>query len=165
MANGSVNKVILIGNLGRDPEIRYLPSGGAIAYLAVATSEKWRDKQTGENREKTEWHRVVLFGKLADIASGYLCKGSQVYIEGQLQTREWDDNGVKRYTTEIIVKIGGSMQMLGDASKSAGSQPAQQNQPPAQPQAQSSQPPMDFEDDIPFAPIGLMYPRHLINVI
>ncbi len=123
MANGSVNKVILIGNLGRDPEIRYLPSGGAVANLAVATSEKWRDKQTGENREKTEWHRVVLFGKLADIASGYLCKGSQVYIEGQLQTREWDDNGVKRYTTEIVVKIGGSMQMLGGASKSAGSQP------------------------------------------
>ncbi|EMF0798381.1 single-stranded DNA-binding protein, partial [Proteus mirabilis] len=120
MANGSVNKVILIGNLGRDPEIRYLPSGGAVANLAVATSEKWRDKQTGENREKTEWHRVVLFGKVADIASGYLCKGSQVYIEGQLQTREWDDNGVKRYTTEIVVKIGGSMQMLGGASKSAG---------------------------------------------
>ncbi|MEW4515660.1 single-stranded DNA-binding protein [Proteus vulgaris] len=165
MANGSVNKVILIGNLGRDPEIRYLPSGGAVANLAVATSENWRDKKTGESREKTEWHRVVLFGKLADIASGYLCKGSQIYIEGQLQTREWDDNGIKRYTTEIIVNVGGKMQMLGGASKSAGSQPAQQNQPPAQPQVQSNQPPMDFEDDIPFAPIGLMYPRHLINVI
>ncbi len=165
MANGSVNKVILIGNLGRDPEIRYLPSGGAVANLAVATSENWRDKKTGESREKTEWHRVVLFGKLADIASGYLCKGSQIYIEGQLQTREWDDNGVKRYTTEIIVNIGGKMQMLGGASKSAGSQPAQQNQPPAQPQAQGNQPPIDFEDDIPFAPIGLMYPRYLINVI
>lgn len=165
MANGSVNKVILIGNLGRDPEIRYLPSGGAVANLAVATSEKWRDKKTGESREKTEWHRVVIFGKLAEIAGGYLCKGSQIYIEGQLQTKEWDDNGVKRYTTEIVVKVGGSMQMLGGASKSAGSQSAQQNQPLAQPQAQSSQPPMDFEDDIPFAPIGLMYPRHLINVI
>lgn len=165
MANGSVNKVILIGNLGRDPEIRYLPSGDTVANLAVATSEKLRDKQTGENREKTEWHRVVLFGKLADIASGYLCKGSQVYIEGQLQTREWDDNGVKRYATEIVVKAGGSMQMLGGTSKSTGSQSAQQNQPPAKPQVQSNQPPMDFEDDIPFAPIGLMYPRHLINVI
>lgn len=165
MANGSVNKVILIGNLGRDPEIRYLPSGGTVANLAVATSEKWRDKQTGENREKTEWHRVVLFGKLADIASGYLCKGSQIYIEGQLQTKEWDDNGIKRYTTEIIVNVGGKMQMLGGASKSAGSQSAQQNQPPAQPQAPRNQPPMDFEDDIPFAPIGLMYPRHAINVI
>ncbi|WP_311749676.1 single-stranded DNA-binding protein [Proteus terrae] len=163
MANGSVNKVILIGNLGRDPEIRYLPSGGAVANLAVATSENWRDKKTGESREKTEWHRVVIFGKLAEIAGGYLCKGSQIYIEGQLQTKEWDDNGIKRYTTEIIVNVGGKMQMLGGASKSAGSQPAQQNQPPAQ--AQSNQPPMDFEDDIPFAPIGLMYPRHLINVI
>lgn len=165
MANGSVNKVILIGNLGRDPEIRYLPSGGAVANLAVATSENWRDKKTGESREKTEWHRVVIFGKLAEIAGGYLCKGSQIYIEGQLQTKEWDDNGIKRYTTEIIVNVGGKMQMLGGASKSAGSQPAQQNQPPAQPQVQSNQPPMDFEDDIPFAPIGLMYPRHLINVI
>lgn len=165
MANGSVNKVILIGNLGRDPEIRHLPSGGAVANLAVATSENWRDKKTGEQREKTEWHRVVIFGKLAEIAGGYLCKGSQIYIEGQLQTKEWDDNGVKRYTTEIIVNVGGKMQMLGGASKSAGSQPAQQNPPPAQPQAPQNQPPMDFDDDIPFAPIGLMYPRHLINVI
>lgn len=163
MANGSVNKVILIGNLGRDPEIRYLPSGGAVANLAVATSENWRDKKTGESREKTEWHRVVIFGKLAEIAGGYLCKGSQIYIEGQLQTKEWDDNGIKRYTTEIIVNVGGKMQMLGGASKSSGSQLAQQNQPPAQPQG--NQPPIDFEDDIPFAPIGLMYPRHLINVI
>ena len=163
MANGSVNKVILIGNLGRDPEIRYLPSGGAVANLAVATSENWRDKKTGESREKTEWHRVVIFGKLAEIAGGYLCKGSQIYIEGQLQTKEWDDNGIKRYTTEIIVNIGGKMQMLGGASKSAGSQSAQQNQPPAQPQG--NQPPIDFEDDIPFAPIGLMYPRHVIYVI
>lgn len=138
MANGSVNKVILIGNLGRDPEIRYLPSGSAVAHLAVVTSEKWRDKQTGENREKTEWHRVVLFGKLADIASGYLCKGSQVYIEGQLQTREWDDNGVKRYTTEVVVKVGGSMQMLDGAIKSTASQTTP-----------LSQPPVGF-DDIPF---------------
>ncbi|HHZ7383012.1 TPA: single-stranded DNA-binding protein [Proteus mirabilis] len=154
MASKGVNKCILIGHLGQDPEIRYMPSGGAVANLTLATSESWRDKQTGEMKEKTEWHRVVLFGKLADIASGYLCKGSQVYIEGQLQTREWDDNGVKRYTTEIVVKVGGSMQMLGGASKSAGSQSAQQNHPP-----------MGFEDDIPFASIGLMYPRHLINVI
>lgn len=164
MANGSVNKVILIGNLGQDPKIRYMPSGGAVANFTLATSESWRDKQTGEMKEKTEWHRVCIFGKLAEIAGEYLRKGSQIYVEGSLQTRKrQDQSGQDRYTTEVVVNIGGAMQMLGGASKSAGSQPAQQKQPPAL--AQSNQPPIDFEDDIPFAPIGLMYPRHFINVI
>lgn len=114
MASRGVNKVILIGNLGQDPEIRYMPNGGAVANLSLATSETWRDKQTNEMREKTEWHRVVIFGKLAEIAGEYLKKGSQVYIEGSLQTRKWQDqSGQDRYSTEIVVNIGGSMQMLG----------------------------------------------------
>ncbi|HBD1844120.1 TPA: single-stranded DNA-binding protein [Salmonella enterica] len=109
-----VNKVILVGNLGQDPEIRYMPSGGAVANLSLATSESWRDKQTGEQKEVTEWHRVVIFGKLAEIAGEYLRKGSQVYIEGQLRTRKWQDqNGQERYTTEVLVSVNGVMQMLG----------------------------------------------------
>nr|BET44390.1 MAG: hypothetical protein ACHINZ_0600 [Candidatus Aschnera chinzeii] len=109
-----INKVILIGNLGKDPEIRYIPNGSAIANLSLATSESWRDKQTGEIREKTEWHRVVIFGKLAEIASEYLRKGTQVYIEGSLQTRKWQDqDGQDRYYTEVIVNVTGTMQMLG----------------------------------------------------
>ncbi|EEH0277018.1 single-stranded DNA-binding protein, partial [Salmonella enterica] len=100
MSLRGINKVILIGNLGQDPELRYMPNGGAVANLTLATSETWRDKQTGEMRENTEWHRVVVFGKLAEIAGEYLRKGSQVYIEGQLRTRSWDDNnGVTRYVT------------------------------------------------------------------
>ena len=98
MAVRGINKVILVGRLGKDPEVRYIPNGGAVANLQVATSESWRDKQTGEMREQTEWHRVVLFGKLAEVAGEYLRKGAQVYIEGQLRTRSWDDNnGVTRY--------------------------------------------------------------------
>lgn len=96
MASRGVNKVILIGNLGQDPEIRYMPNGGAVANLSLATSETWRDKQTNEMREKTEWHRVVIFGKLAEIAGEYLKKGSQVYIEGSLQTRKWQDQSGQR---------------------------------------------------------------------
>ncbi|EOG6767918.1 single-stranded DNA-binding protein [Proteus mirabilis] len=179
MASKGVNKVILIGHLGQDPEIRYMPSGGAVANLTLATSESWRDKQTGETKEKTEWHRVVIFGKLAEIAGEYLRKGSQVYIEGQLQTRKWQDqSGQDRYSTEVVVNIGGTMQMLGgNGGNQAGSQKTQQNQgwgQPQQPQAQKqassnqtpqSEPPMDFDDDIPFAPIGLPYPRHAIYVI
>lgn len=115
MASRGINKVILIGNLGQDPEIRYMPNGGAVANITLATSETWRDKNTGEMKEKTEWHRVVLFGKLAEIAREYLRKGAQVYIEGALQTRKWQDqNGVDRYTTEIIVNISGTMHMLGN---------------------------------------------------
>ncbi|MBG2915781.1 MULTISPECIES: single-stranded DNA-binding protein SSB1 [Proteus] len=175
MASRGVNKVILIGNLGQDPEIRYMPSGGAVANLTLATSESWRDKQTGEMKEKTEWHRVVIFGKLAEIAGEYLRKGSQVYIEGQLQTRKWQDqSGQDRYSTEVVVNIGGSMQMLGgrgnqDGAPSQGGQggwgqpqqpqasqqfsggaqsrPAQQ---PAAAPAPNNEPPMDFDDDIPF---------------
>lgn len=115
MASRGVNKVILVGNLGNDPEIRYMPSGGAVANITVATSESWRDKNTGEQREKTEWHRVALFGKLAEVAGEYLRKGSQVYIEGQLQTRKWQNQqGQDQYTTEIVVQgFNGVMQMLG----------------------------------------------------
>jgi len=114
MASRGVNKVILVGNLGQDPEVRYMPNGGAVANITLATSESWRDKATGEMKEQTEWHRVVLFGKLAEVASEYLRKGSQVYIEGQLRTRKWtDQSGVEKYTTEVVVNVGGTMQMLG----------------------------------------------------
>ncbi len=109
MAVRGINKVILVGRLGKDPEVRYIPNGGAVANLQVATSETWRDKQTGEMREQTEWHRVVLFGKLAEVAGEYLRKGAQVYIEGQLRTRSWEDNGITRYVTEILVKTTGTM--------------------------------------------------------
>ena len=169
MASKGVNKVILIGNLGQDPEIRYMPNGGAVANLTLATSESWRDKQSGEMREKTEWHRVCIFGKLAEVAGEYLKKGSQVYIEGSLQTRKWQDqSGQDRYTTEVVVNVGGTMQMLGgNGGNQAGSQQSarqpqqsQQRQP-----AQHNEPPMDWDDNIPFAPIGLPYPRHAIYVI
>ncbi|QIQ41540.1 MAG: single-stranded DNA-binding protein [Buchnera aphidicola (Aphis urticata)] len=120
MASRGVNKVILIGHLGQDPEVRYMPNGNAVVNMTLATSENWKDKNTGESKEKTEWHRVVLFGKLAEIAGEYLRKGSQVYIEGSLQTRKWQDqNGLERYTTEIIVNIGGTMQMLGNRNSNS----------------------------------------------
>ena len=127
MASRGVNKVILVGNLGQDPEVRYMPNGGAVANITLATSETWRDKQTGENREVTEWHRVVLFGKLAEVTGEYLRKGSQVYIEGQLRTRKWQDQGGQdRYTTEVVVNIGGTMQMLGGRGGNTGGQTGQQ---------------------------------------
>lgn len=179
MASRGINKVILVGNLGQDPEVRYMPNGGAVANITLATSESWRDKATGEQKEKTEWHRVVLFGKLAEVAGEYLRKGSQVYIEGSLQTRKWTDQaGVEKYTTEVVVNVGGSMQMLG--GRQGGGAPAGGGQAsggqsswgqPQQPQggnqfsggqqarpAQSSapaatsgnEPTMDFDDDIPF---------------
>ncbi len=114
MANKGINKVILIGNLGQKPEIRYTTNGKTVVNLSIATSNTWKDKNTGENKKKTEWHKVVLFGKLAEIAAEYLNKGSQVYIEGSLQTRKWQDKkGYERYTTEIIVSINGTMQILG----------------------------------------------------
>ncbi len=114
MASKGINKVILIGNLGQNPEIRYTSNGNTVTNLNLATSEIWKDKNTGEKKEKTEWHKIVLFGKLAEIAAEYLYKGSQVYIEGSLKTRKWQDkNGHDRYTTEIIVNINGTMQMLG----------------------------------------------------
>lgn len=175
MATRGVNKVIIVGNLGQDPEVRYMPSGGAVANITVATSESWNDKSTGEKKEQTEWHRIVLFGKLAEIAGEYLKKGSQVYIEGKLQTRKWTDkDGVERYTTEVVVSMGGTMQMLGGknapASQTAWGDPQQPGGNGANPQrggrgasngnqrgnrpANQSQganePPMDFDDDIPF---------------
>ena len=164
MARG-VNKVILVGTCGQDPEVRYLPNGNAVTNLSLATSEQWTDKQTGQKVEKTEWHRVSLFGKVAEIAGEYLRKGSQVYIEGKLQTREWEKDGVKRYTTEIVVDMQGTMHLLGgrqDAqqnpqSSAAHQQPRQQQRPQQQAPQQSQQgtngPDYDsFDDDIPFAP-------------
>jgi len=155
MASRGVNKVILVGNLGQDPEVRYMPSGGAVANITLATSESWRDKATGEMKEQTEWHRVVLFGKLAEVAGEYLRKGSQIYIEGQLRTRKWTDQaGTEKYTTEIVVNVGGTMQMLGGRPSNGANNPAphtsqQQSQNPPASQA-SNEPPMDFDDDIPF---------------
>ena len=166
MASKGVNKVILVGNLGQDPEVRYMPNGGAVTSLRLATSESWRDKQTGEMKEVTEWHSVVLYGKLAEVAGEYLRKGSQVYIEGQLRTRKWQDqSGQDRYSTEVVVNVGGTMQMLG--GKQQSDQPKQQSQTTKQkpPSQQSSVPPMDFDDDIPFAPATLPFPRHTILAI
>ena len=138
-----INKVIIVGNLGNDPEVRQLNNGSSVTTISVATSEKWKDKNTGEDVVKTEWHRIVFFNKLAEIAGNYLKKGSQVYTEGKLQTRKWqDNNGQDRYTTEIV---GSQMQMLG----SKGDSNAQQQQRPQQAQ---QQPPAfdDFDEDIPF---------------
>lgn len=154
MARG-VNKVILVGNLGKDPEMKYTASGAAIANITVATSESWNDKQTGEKQEKTEWHRVVFFRRLAEIAGEYLRKGSQVYIEGKLQTRKWQDqNGQDRYSTEVVAN---EMQMLGSRGGEAGSRPQGggssgfRNNPPAQQAPAQSQTENDFaDDDIPF---------------
>ncbi|EAQ3992261.1 single-stranded DNA-binding protein SSB2 [Salmonella enterica] len=147
MATRGVNKVILVGNLGQDPEVRYMPNGGAVANLTLATSESWRDKQDGEIREHTEWHRVVVFGKLAEIASEYLRKGAQVYIEGQLRTRKWtDQSGQDKYTTEVIVGQNGTMQMLGRRD----SQPQQGGQPfSGQPQPQTPTPAAKGEGKAP----------------
>ncbi|MCL1035735.1 single-stranded DNA-binding protein [Shewanella corallii] len=120
MASRGVNKVILVGNLGQDPEVRYMPNGNAVANVTVATSETWKDQQ-GQQQERTEWHRVVVFGKLAEIVGEYLRKGSQVYFEGKLQTRKWkDQSGQDRYSTEIVVDQGGSMQMLGGRNQGQG---------------------------------------------
>mgnify|MGYP000670043319 CR=1 FL=1 len=163
MAARGVNKVILVGHLGQDPEVRYMPNGGAVANLTLATSETWRDKQTGEMRENTEWHRVVMFGKLAEVAGEYLRKGAQVYIEGQLRTRNWqDDAGVTRYVTEVLVGQNGTMQMLGGRRESGvpatPAQPAQAaaKSPKAkggkkgrQDAAPSQQPPQPLPDDFP----------------
>jgi single-strand DNA-binding protein len=138
MARG-VNKVILIGTLGSDPEVRYMPNGNAVANISLATNESWKDKNTGQMQEKTEWHRIVVFGKLAEIAGEYLKKGSQAYFEGKLQTRKWQDqqSGQDKYTTEVVVDFGGQMQMLGgrsDGGMGAGAQNAGGFQPqqPAQ---------------------------------
>ena len=152
MARGSVNKVILIGNLGKDPEVRYTPEGLAIANLAIATSETWKDKETGENQERTEWHRVSLFKRLAEIAGEYLRKGAKVYIEGRLQTRKWQDKntGQDRYTTEIVAD---SLQMLdgkgGQQSSDASSNYDKASPAPAM--IPQTAPALDsLDDDVPF---------------
>lgn len=163
-----LNKAILIGNLGADPEVRYMPAGGAVANITLATSMRWKDKQTGEKKEATEWHRVVFFNRLAEIAGEYLKKGSQIYVEGRIQTRKWQDqNGQDRYTTEIVAS---EMHMLGSRSGgtanfndhqgqggySASSARPANNQPQqsASPSSSGSMPPPpsydDFDDDIPF---------------
>lgn len=222
MARG-VNKVILVGNCGKDPEVRYMPNGNAVANLTLATSESYKDKNTGQAVEKTEWHRVIFFGKLAEVVGEYCRKGSQIYVEGKLQTRKWtDQQGVERYTTEIVVDgFTGQMQMLGarqdsGQQQSGGYQGGQQSQAGYAQQQSSHQqsqggqsqggyaqqsaqqgggfaprqqrapqqggvsnnqymsggqqggpsnpmsPPIDFDDDIPFAPIGLQYPALLM---
>ena len=155
MARG-VNKVILIGNLGNDPDIRYTGSGAAVANISLATAESWKDRETGEQQERTEWHRVVFFGRLAEIVGEYLKKGSQIYIEGRLQTRKWQDKeGNDRYTTEIVAN---EMQMLGSRGGSGGSSSYDQapSRDDAAPSEQSGSKPGksgdtdDFDDDIPF---------------
>ena len=155
MARG-INKVILVGNLGKDPEVRYSPSGQAVANATLATSESWKDKNTGEKQERTEWHRIVFFGRLAEIAGEYLKKGAQIYVEGRLQTRKWQDKeGQDRYTTEIVAN---EMQMLG--SRSGAGAPADnsfnQDVPANESQSGGGRAPAkapagaDFDDDIPF---------------
>ena len=145
MARG-INKVIVVGNLGQDPETRYMPSGSAVTNMTVATNETWKDKQTGEQKERTEWHRVAMFGKLAEIAAEYLRKGSQVYIEGKLRTRKWQDKqGNDRYTTEIIAD---EMQMLG--GRGGGGAPASQDSGSSGPAPGPSDDGGGFDDDIPF---------------
>ena len=144
MARG-INKVILVGNLGADPETRYMPSGSAVTNLSVATSESWKDKQTGEQKDRTEWHKVAMFNRLAEIAAEYLRKGSQVYIEGKLRTRKWQDrDGNDRWTTEIIAD---EMQMLGGRG---GGGSAPMSSEPRSSGAPSQPGPDDFDDDIPF---------------
>lgn len=183
MASRGINKVILVGYLGQDPEVRYMPNSNAVTTLSLATSESWRDKATGEMKEQTEWHRVVLFGKLAEVASEYLRKGSQVYIEGQLRTRKWQDqHGQDRYSTEVVVNVGGTMQMLGSRQQSGSSSSqyqgtqqqgwGQSRQPASGGQASPVEPsssgspaagmPMDFDDDIPF--IGWGYDINRVSI-
>ena len=155
MASKGVNKVILVGNLGKDPETRYLPSGGAVTNLTLATSDSWKDKATGENQERTEWHRVVFFNRLAEIAGEYLKKGSKVYVEGRLQTRKYEKDGVDVYTTEIVASEmqmldskGAQQQestMVSDVNR-ANAQSYQQASGSVQRPAQAAQ----FDDDIPF---------------
>ena len=177
MAARGVNKVILLGNIGNEPEMRYMPNGNAVATVSLATSDTWKDKNTGEPQERTEWHRVVFFGKIAEIVGQYVHKGSKLYVEGRLQTRKWtDQQGVDRYSTEVVVDMGGTMQLLdnrqenvsgGNYNQGQPSQqqaapsnnqyagqsnvaPAQQAQNRSQPQQQPAPNFDDFDDDIPF---------------
>ena len=171
MGMKGVNKVIIVGNCGQDPEVRYSPSGMCFCNVSIATSESWKDKQSGEQKERTEWHRIVLQGKLAEIAGEYLKKGSQAYFEGKLQTRKWQDqSGQDKYTTEVVVdSFTGVMQLLGgkpqgqQGQQQAGTQQQRQQaqqqwaNPQQQRQPAYNEPPQDFDDDIPFAPIGLQF--------
>lgn len=161
-----VNKAIIIGTCGQDVELRFLPNGNAIANISVATNEEWTDKQSGQKVSRTEWHRVTLFGKVAEIAGEYLKKGSQVYIEGKLQTRGWEKDGIKRYTTEILVDMQGTMQLLGGRPQEGGDQQGQQRQQqrpqqggqqrqqqqqrPQQQQQRQAQDDSQYDPDIPF---------------
>ena len=166
MAKG-VNKVILVGNVGGDPETKYMPSGGAVTNLSIATSESWKDKQTGQAQERTEWHRVVFFNRLAEIASEYVKKGSKVYLEGSLRTRQWEQDGVKRYSTEIVAsemqmldsREGGTQQQQQAPQQRQQQQAPKQRQQAPQQQAQNQQQARQaveggfdasFDDDIPF---------------
>ena len=145
MARG-INKAIVVGNLGRDPEVRYSANGNAIANVTIATTDSWKDRQSGERQEKTEWHRVVFFGRLAEIAGEYLKKGSQVYVEGRLQTRKWEDlDGNERYTTEIVAA---DMQMLG--GRGGGGDTQGGSAPDFGEASSGSSSSGDFDDDIPF---------------
>jgi single-strand DNA-binding protein len=161
VASRGINKVILVGNLGNDPEVRYMPNGNAVANVSLATSDSWKDKATGEQQEKTEWHRVVFFNRLAEIVEQYVKKGSKLYVEGRLQTRSWEQDGIKRYSTEIVASEmqmldgrggagGGEMGGMGD--NPFGGQQAQA-QRPQQAAAQAQPAPSNFDnfdDDIPF---------------
>lgn len=143
-----VNKAIIIGTCGQDPEIRYMPNGDAVCNLSIATNEEWKDKASGEKKSKTEWHRVVLFGKIAEIAGEYVRKGTSVYLEGKLQTREWEKDGVKRYSTEIVVdSMRGVMQLLGGKpeGQQAAPRPTQAQKPAPKPQSFD-----DLDESIPF---------------
>jgi single-strand DNA-binding protein len=147
MARG-VNKVTLIGNLGNDPELRSTQTGSAVANITLATSESWRDKETQETKERVEWHRIIFFGRLAEVVNEYLRKGSQVYVEGRIQTRKWQDkDGNDRYTTEIVAN---EMQMLGSRGTNSESSVSQQPASNSQPAAQSAIVNEPFDDDIPF---------------
>jgi single-strand DNA-binding protein len=154
MARG-INKVILVGNLGRDPETRYMPSGGAVTNVSIATSKGWKDRDSGEQKERTEWHRIVFFNKLAEIAGEYLKRGSKVYIEGELRTRDWEKDGQKHYTTEVVAS---EMQMLDSRGEMGGGGPSSGGSTANQAGVESSSPADDFgpppsddfDDDIPF---------------
>ncbi|HFW5273047.1 TPA: single-stranded DNA-binding protein [Salmonella enterica subsp. enterica serovar Bullbay] len=155
MANKGVNEVTLVGHVGREPEVRYTPEGGAVATLSLATAEIWKDRQTGELKEKTEWHRVVIFGKPAEIAEKYVRKGSLLYVRGKLHTRKWTDkDNIERYSTEIVVSVGGEMQMLGGGDRqdagNHGQNAAADSGTPAAAPAGASQEMQTFDENIPF---------------
>ena len=156
MASRGINKVILVGNLGNDPEVRYMPNGNAVANISLATSDSWKDKTSGEQQEKTEWHRVVFFNRLAEIVEQYVKKGSKLYVEGRLQTRSWEQDGVKRYSTEIVAN---EMQMLdgrsgpqeiNDNAFGENQRPVEPSQSDSQAKASQSANFDNFDDDIPF---------------